>query len=114
MTASGSIPDTPAPPEIDRIVHEPARYTIMAYLYVVESADFTYLLHHTQLTKGNLSSHLKKLEEAGYVKVEKTFVDRVPRTLLSLTPAGRAALDAYRTSLQRMLKGPPKPRGKAV
>ena len=99
-------------PEIDRMVHEPARYLIMAYLYVVESADFIYLLHHTRLTKGNLSSHLMKLEEAGYVEVEKTFVDRVPRTLLSLTPGGRAALDAYRASLQLMLKGPAKPRAK--
>lgn len=112
MTASGKTPDMPAPPEIDRIVHEPARYTIMAYLYVVESADFIYLLHHTQLTKGNLSSHLMKLEEAGYVRAEKTFVDRIPRTLLSLTPDGRAALETYRDSIQRMLKGPGKPRGK--
>jgi DNA-binding MarR family transcriptional regulator len=112
MITGGKQPEMPAPPEIDRIVHEPARYTIMAYLYVVEGADFIYLLHHTHLTKGNLSSHLMKLEEAGYVKVEKTFVDRVPRTLLSLTPAGRAALDGYRTSIQRMLKGPGKPRAK--
>ncbi len=110
MTIGGKTPEMPAPPEIDRIVHEPARYTIMAYLYVVESADFIYLLHHTQLTKGNLSSHLMKLEEAGYVIIEKTFADRIPRTLLSLTPAGRAALDDYRDSIKRMLKGPGKPR----
>lgn len=110
MTIGGKTPEMPAPPEIDRIVHEPARYAIMAYLYVVESADFIYLLHHTQLTKGNLSSHLMKLEEAGYVQVDKTFVDRIPRTLLSLTSAGRSALEAYRDSIQRMLKGPGKPR----
>lgn len=91
--------------EIDRIVHEPARYLIMAHLYVVECADFVFLLHQTGLTKGNLSSHLQKLEQAQYVSVEKKFVDRMPRTLLRLTPAGRQALEQYREQMQRMLDG---------
>jgi DNA-binding MarR family transcriptional regulator len=104
----GATPDCAIPQlaEIDRIVHEPARYLIMAYLCVVDSADFIFLLHQTGLTKGNLSSHLAKLEQAGYIAVQKQFIERIPRTLLSLTPAGRAALAAYRDQMQRMLDGP--------
>jgi len=69
--------------EIDRLVHEPARFMIMACLYVVESADFLFLMRQTGLTRGNLSSHLSKLEAAAYVAVKKEFVDKIPRTLLS-------------------------------
>jgi DNA-binding transcriptional ArsR family regulator len=64
--------------EIDRLIHEPARLMIMAYLYVVESADFIFLMHHTGLTHGNLSSHMSKLEAAGYIEIVKEFVDRKP------------------------------------
>lgn len=92
--------------EIDRVVHEPARYLIMACLYVVESADFVFLLQQTGLTRGNLSSHLAKLEQAEYVAIDKQFVERIPRTLLRLTPVGRAALIAYRQRMQRLLEGP--------
>jgi len=108
MTADGDKSQVPPPgDEIDRLIHEPARYLIMAHLYVVESADFVFLLHQTGLTKGNLSSHLRRLEEAGYVVVEKKFVERIPRTLLSLTAAGRAALEAYRLRMQQLLGSPP-------
>ncbi|MBN1641719.1 MAG: transcriptional regulator [Anaerolineae bacterium] len=89
--------------EIDRIVHEPARLMIMSVLYVVESADFLFLLRQTGLTRGNLSSHLSKLEDAGYVDVEKEFVDKMPHTLLRLTEAGRAALQSYRQRLVHIL-----------
>jgi DNA-binding MarR family transcriptional regulator len=88
---------------IDRLIHEPARYLIMAYLYVVESADFLFLLRQTELTKGNLSSHLSKLEEGGYVKVNKKFAGKIPRTLLSLTKSGRKAFDSYRQQMQQAL-----------
>ena len=99
-------PEGGAPPGIDRVVHEPARYLIMAHLAVVESADFVFLLYQTGLTKGNLSSHLQKLEQAGYISIDKKFVERIPRTLLSLTPAGHQALADYREQMKRMLKAP--------
>ncbi len=89
--------------EVDRIIHEPARYLIMAYLYVVESADFLFLLRQTGLTKGNLSSHLGKLEKAGYVDIKKKFSGKIPQTLLRLTKDGRAAFDAYRASMKKAL-----------
>jgi DNA-binding MarR family transcriptional regulator len=90
-------------PDLDRLIHEPARYLIMATLYVVESADFLFLLRQTELTKGNLSSHLGKLESAGYLQVLKEFVDRKPHTMLALTREGRAAFEQYRKTMKRML-----------
>jgi DNA-binding MarR family transcriptional regulator len=93
--------------EVDKVVHEPARLMIMANLYVVESADFTFLLRQTGLTWGNLSSHLSKLEKAGYVSIEKSFLGRKPHTLLSLTEDGRQALQAYRHRMQQVLGGLP-------
>ena len=89
--------------DIDRIIHEPARLIILAYLYVVESADFLFLMRQTGLTGGNLSSHLSKLEAAGYVAIEKKFVDKIPRTLLRLTDKGREAFRVYRQSMKQVL-----------
>lgn len=89
--------------DVDRLIHEPARFMIMAYLYVVESADFLFLMNQTGLTRGNLSSHLSKLEAAGYIGIHKEFVKKMPRTLLSLTKAGRAAFNIYRQQMQQML-----------
>lgn len=88
---------------VDRVVHEPGRLMVMACLSVVTRADFLYVLRETGLTQGNLSSHLAKLESAGYVSVEKTFVGKVPRTLLQLTEDGREALRAYRDHLVGVL-----------
>ena len=88
---------------VDRIIHEPARLIIVAILYAVESADFLYLLHETGLTKGNLSSHLSRLEDVGYVDIEKTFHGKVPRTICRLTDSGRIAFDDYRERLQRAI-----------
>jgi DNA-binding transcriptional ArsR family regulator len=85
--------------DIDRTVHEPARLIIMAILSAVEEADFLYLLNATGLTRGNLSSHLSKLEEAGYVAIEKTFAGKMPRTVGRLTDQGREALEAYRQQM---------------
>ncbi len=86
--------------DIDRTVHAPARLMILAFLSVVESADFTFLMNQTGLTRGNLSSHMQKLEGAGYISIEKEFVDRIPRTLIRLTPEGREAIDVYRENMQ--------------
>jgi DNA-binding MarR family transcriptional regulator len=88
---------------LNRLVHEPARLLIMANLFVVESADFTFLLRQTQLTRGNLSSHLSKLEAAGYIDVQKEFVEKIPRTLLRLTPEGRDAFCTYRENLKQVV-----------
>jgi DNA-binding MarR family transcriptional regulator len=89
--------------DVDRLIHEPARLLIMTNLYTVEKADFLYLLNDTGLTKGNLSAHLAKLEEAGYVQIEKTFRGKTPLTLLSLTPAGRHAFETYREQLKKIV-----------
>jgi DNA-binding transcriptional ArsR family regulator len=93
--------------DLDRVIHEPARLAIMAVLYTVESADFLFLQHSTGLTKGNLSSHLMRLEEAGYVSIEKSFRGKVPLTTCRLSVAGRSAFDAYRTSLRKAVDSLP-------
>lgn len=98
----GSIPGPL--PDIDRLVHEPARFAILAHLYVVDSADFTFLLNQTGLTRGNLSSHMSKLEEAGYIEVEKRFVARKPLTVLKLSEMGRKAFVDYRQQMQQVLE----------
>lgn len=89
--------------DVDRLIHEPARLVIIAILYVVESADFLYLLRETGLTKGNLSSHLSRLEEGGYVEIEKTFEGKTPRTIGRLTDSGRNAFEAYRLQLKAII-----------
>jgi DNA-binding MarR family transcriptional regulator len=88
--------------DMDRVIHEPARLMIMAVLYVVESGDFTFLMNQTGLTWGNLSSHVSKLEEAGYVEVEKSFQGKKPHTMFHLTDAGRAAFRAYRQNMMQL------------
>ncbi len=89
--------------DIDRIIHEPARFMILALLYVVEKADFVFLLKQTGLTWGNLSSHMSKLEEAGYITVEKKFVGRKPQTMLKLTEQGREAFRNYHQHMKQVL-----------
>ncbi len=88
---------------IDRIIHEPARLKIMAQLYVVESADFLFLKNQTDLTFGNLSCHMTKLEKAGYVKIKKEFIGKKPHTMLELTKKGRNAFDNYRKEINKAL-----------
>lgn len=88
---------------IDRVIHEPARLLILAHLYVVAEADFLFLERQTGLTRGNLSSHLKKLDEAGYVNIRKEFIERIPHTVLTLTESGRKAFDLYRTTMATVL-----------
>lgn len=84
---------------LDRVIHEPARLMIVALLSSVESADFLFLLKESELTKGNLSVHLSRLEEAGYIQVEKTFRGKIPHTEYRLTQKGKSAFDQYRKSL---------------
>jgi len=86
--------------QLDRLIHEPARLAIMLILAGVGEADFLYLQREGGFTQGNLSGHLAKLEEAGYVAIEKTFKGKVPLTVCSLTGKGKAALSEYS---QRML-----------
>ncbi len=84
---------------LDRVIHEPARLTIVALLSSITSADFLFLLKESGLTKGNLSVHLSRLEEAGYIQVEKTFRGKIPHTEYRLTQKGKSAFDQYRKSL---------------
>jgi DNA-binding MarR family transcriptional regulator len=84
---------------VDRLIHEPARLAIMTNLFVVASANATYLLRQTDLTWGNLGSHLNKLEDAGYVTVAKGYNGKKPETTISLTEKGREALLSYRDRL---------------
>jgi len=85
--------------ELDRVIHEPGRLMIVALLAGVKECDFLFLLNETLMSKGNLSTHLTKLETAGYVEIEKTYRGKVPMTLLRLTRTGRKALDEYRKGL---------------
>lgn len=89
--------------EINKIIHEPARLMIISLLYVIEEADFTWIKGQTGLTDGNLSSHLSKLENAGYVIVEKRFKNKKPNTLLKLSEGGRRAFEEYRKKLTQIL-----------
>jgi DNA-binding transcriptional ArsR family regulator len=88
--------------ELDRLVHEPARLAIMSALSACESADFLFLQRITGLSRGNLSSHLGRLEDAGLVSVTKEFVGRIPRTSAALTPDGRERLAAHWRDLQTL------------
>jgi len=87
----------------DRLIHEPARLVLMTNLYVVDQADFVYLAGRTGLTAGNISSHMTRLEEAGYVEISKTFVGKRPRTVYALTATGRAAFEEYRRTVGDLL-----------
>ncbi len=88
---------------LDRVIHEPGRLMIVAILSAVAECDFRYMEHETGMNKGNLSSHLSKLEEAGYVQITKTFRGKIPQTLARLTDAGRAAFEKYRRSLKKIM-----------
>ena len=89
--------------DLDRTVHSPARLMILAYLYVAGSADFVFLMRETGLTRGNLSSHMSTLDEAGYIEIRKEFVNKRPLTLLNLSEKGRAAFQTYRQSMKQFL-----------
>jgi len=90
--------------DLDRLIHEPARLAILTALAACKAADFLYLQRLTGLSKGNLSSHMTKLEEGGLLAVAKEFVGKIPQTRLSLTDAGRTAIDGYWKTMDRLRK----------
>jgi DNA-binding MarR family transcriptional regulator len=89
--------------DIDSVIHAPARLMLLANLYVVDSADYVFLMRQAGLTWGNLSAHLSKLEQAGYVAIEKEFRGKKPHTTVRLTEQGRAAFREYKRSMQQVL-----------
>lgn len=107
MSQTDSSPDLSQLSDVDRVIHEPARLTIVAMLYVLESADFVFLMSQTGMTWGNLSSHMTRLEEAGYLEVEKTFKGRRPNTMLKLTKKGRRAFQTYRRQMTQFFDDMP-------
>lgn len=88
--------------ELDKLLHEPARLAIMTALANCETANFVFLQSLTGLSRGNLSSHLSKLEEAELVKIEKTFVGKIPNTNASLTEDGAKAIHQHWKKLDEM------------
>ncbi|MFC1755166.1 winged helix-turn-helix domain-containing protein [Thermoproteota archaeon] len=89
--------------KIDKLIHEPARLNILVQLHVIESADFLFLMNRTGLTHGNLSSHMTKLEKAGYLTVKKEFVGRRPHTMICITDKGRVALQKYLETMKHVI-----------
>ena len=90
--------------QIDDIIHSRIRLAILALLISVEEAEFNFIKEKVNTTDGNLSVHIKKLEEAGYVAVKKEFVDRKPRTTYGLTKNGRKAFENYLDHLEKLIK----------
>jgi DNA-binding MarR family transcriptional regulator len=89
--------------DLDEVIHGRVRLGIMAFLSTAGGADFTTLKTRLQLTDGNLSVHIKKLEEAGYVATEKAFVGKKPQTSVRITPAGRKAFAAYLGAIGKLV-----------
>jgi DNA-binding MarR family transcriptional regulator len=88
---------------IDQIIHTPARLNIVVLLYVVESLDYVFLKNQTGLSWGNLATHLGKLEDAGYIKIEKGYQGKKPHSMILLTPQGRSAFKEYKNRFQELL-----------
>jgi DNA-binding HxlR family transcriptional regulator len=95
----------PELPELNPVIHGKLRLALLSLLSGVEEAEFTWLRGKTSSTDGNLGAQLLKLEEAGYVAVEKKFVQRKPQTLYRMTEAGRDALSEYVHALKQLLGG---------
>ncbi len=94
-------------PELDELIHQPVRLRIMSALASLaprEQVDFSFLKDKLQLTDGNLGAHLRALEDSGYILVEKTFVERRPKTFVAASAAGRKAFAAHVAALQAILK----------
>lgn len=103
MTRPQTDPELHPLAAIDQVIHAPARLMVLTYLYVVESADYVFLMRLTGLTWGNLATHLARLEEAGYVAINKEFIGKKPHTTIGLTQQGRTAFKEYKKSLQQVL-----------
>jgi DNA-binding transcriptional ArsR family regulator len=95
----------PELPELNPIIHGKLRLALLSLLAGVEEADFTWLRQKTGSTDGNLGAQMIKLEEAGYVSMEKRFQGRKPQTLYRITDTGRAELTAYVQALRQLLGG---------
>ena len=93
----------PELPELDPVIHGKLRLAVLSLLIGVEEADFTWLRQKTGSTDGNLGAQMLKLEEAGYVAMQKRFAGRKPQTLYRMTAAGRQALAAYVAALKQLL-----------
>jgi len=91
--------------EFDKIIHEPARLRIMMILSGLEQADFNFLLTTLNLTRGNLSRHVEKLESAGYIEVKKSFAGKIPNTSYQFTEKGSIALVQYWKNLDAVRRG---------
>lgn len=103
MTNPQTDPELHPLADINQVIHASARLMVLTYLYVVESADYVFLMRLTGLTWGNLSTHLTKLEKAGYIAIKKEFKGKKPHTIIRLTSQGRTAFRAYKKSLQQVL-----------
>jgi DNA-binding MarR family transcriptional regulator len=103
MDPSKATPEIHPLAEIDPVIHAPARLMVLTYLYVVESVDYVFLMRLTGLTWGNLSTHLSKLEEAGYIGIQKEFRGKKPHTTIHLTDQGRSAFKEYKENMQQVL-----------
>lgn len=96
--------DAKAVANLDRALHEPARLAVIACLSAVKEADFVFLQSQIGMTGGNLSSHIKKLEQAGYITIQKSFQDSRPRTTLALNRSGRTAFADYLKTMRELLE----------
>lgn len=90
--------------QLDEVIHSRIRLAIMTLLISVEDAEFTYIRDKINTTDGNLSAHMRKLEESGYIKIQKRFIDRKPATSYSITAKGREAFEKYIERLEKMIK----------
>ena len=90
--------------QLDDIIHSRIRLAVMSLLIGLEEAEFNFLKEKVNATDGNLSVHLKKLEDAGYISVKKEFINRKPRTMYALTQSGRKAFEDYLEQLEKMIK----------
>jgi len=107
MTEQTISPELHPLAEIDQVIHAPARLMVLTYLFMVESSDYVFLVNLTGLTWGNLSTHLTKLEEAGYIKINKEFKGKKPHSTISLTKEGRTAFREYKNKIQQVLSDLP-------
>lgn len=89
--------------DIDKNIHEPARLKILTFLRYIEEADFITLMEQLALTKGNLSSHLLKLEKGGYISIKKTFINKFQHTTIVLTSFGRKSYENYKQQILEIL-----------
>lgn len=88
---------------IDPVIHASARLMILTYLYVVESVDYVFLMNLTGLSWGNLATHMNKLEQAGYIEIQKMFEGKKPKSTIRLSERGREAFNTYKRTMQKML-----------